>query len=228
MQRSKSMLLGLFIAIGWATLGFAAATTPSSAPLPAPDLAAMMRAQEEDYRIGPLDTLEITVFQVDTLNRTVQVDASGQVNMPLVGAVPAAGKTAQQLADAISARLTERYLQSAQVSVFVKQSLSQRFTVEGAVRTPGVYAIQGRMTLLQAIATAQGVEEAARLKKVVIFRMIDQKRRAAVVNLNEVRTGASDDPQIYAGDVIVVPRSNSNRILRGIIGVTPLVAIMGL
>jgi polysaccharide export outer membrane protein len=206
----------------------APAVTPSVQPLPPPDAAASALVQQQEYRIGPLDTLEITVFQVEKLSRTLQVDSAGQINYPLIGGVAAAAKTPRQLADEIAARLGERYLQSPQVTVFVKQSNSQKFTVEGAVARPGVYDIQGRMTLLQAIATAQGVADIASLRNVVIFRTIDQKRMAAVVNLNDVRSGKVDDPQIYPSDVIVVASSGSRRALRGILGLTPLFTLFAL
>lgn len=204
------------------------AVTPGVRALPAPDPAASALVQQQDYRIGPLDTLEVTVFQVENLSRTLQVDSAGQINFPLIGGVVAAAKTPRQLADEIAARLGERYLQSPQVTVFVKQSLSQKFTVEGAVARPGMYDLQGRMTLLQAIATAQGVVETANLRNVVIFRTVQQKRMAAVVNLRDVRSGKVDDPQIYPSDVIVVASSGSRRVLRDILGMTPLFTLFGL
>lgn len=218
----------------WACLGFLAglvviATAPSAfCAMPPPDAAQMSIQPQQDYRIGPLDTLEVSVFHVDGLNRTVQVDSSGQINLPLIGGIAAMGKTAPQLADDIASELGRKYLQSPQVTVFVSKSQSQKFTIDGAVREPGVYDITGRMTLLQAIATAKGVDQTAQLKHVVIFRMVNAKRMAAVVNLANVRNGQADDPQIYASDVIVVAGSNSQRVLRNIIGITPLLMLFGL
>jgi polysaccharide export outer membrane protein len=197
-------------------------TATTNGILPAPDPAAAAAVQQQDYRIGPLDTLEITVFQVDNLKQTVQVDAAGQIDFPLIGVVTAVPKTPHQLADEIAARLGERYLQNPQVSVFVRQSVSQRFTVEGAVKNPGVFPIVGRMTLLQGIATAQGVDDTANTKSVVVFRTINRQRLAATVDLTELRSGRLGDPEIYPGDLIVVPPSQSRRTLRDIVGLTPL------
>ena len=209
-------------ASGGGPVGVRPAAMSSPNGLPAPDPAAEAAVQQQDYRIGPLDTLEISVFQVDNLKQSIQVDAAGQIDFPLIGLVTAVPKTPRQLADEISAKLGERYLQSPQVNVFVRQSVSQRFTVEGSVKNPGVFPIVGRMTLLQAIATAQGVDNVANVKAVVVFRTIKQQRLAATVNLNEIRAGRFGDPQIYAGDIIVVSVSKSRRALQDIVGMTPL------
>ena len=190
--------------------------------LPKPDAASPVLTQDEDYRIGPFDILDITVFQVDLLSRSVQVDATGHIEFPMIGDVTAAGKTAKELSDDIAAKLDKAYLRSPQVTVVVKDSASQKFTVEGAVKASGVFPVVGHMTLLRAIATAQGVDPDAKLRDVVIFRMVDQKRLAGIVNLGDVRKGKADDPQIFAGDVIVVPMSAGRKALHDLISVTPL------
>ncbi|MDP3173313.1 MAG: polysaccharide biosynthesis/export family protein [Phenylobacterium sp.] len=219
-------------AVAAASLSLAAcesgAPRGSVTSLPPPDPAASAAVQQQDYRIGPLDTLEITVFKVDNLNRTLQVDASGAIDFPLIGSVQASAKTPRQLGDEIAVRLGARYLQSPQVGVLVKSSQSSKFTVEGSVKRPGVYDIIGRMTLIQAVATAEGVDQFANLKTVVIFRTVDRQRRAAVVNLADIRLGKVEDPQIYPADVIVVPVSGSKRALQNVIGATPLFSLLRL
>lgn len=196
--------------------------TASRAPLPPPDPAAAATIPQTEYRIGPLDILDIGVFGVETLTGTFQVDASGQIVYPLIGSVQASAKTPRELGDEIAAMLSDRYLQSPQVTVYVKTSLSQRFTVEGAVASPGVYDIAGRMTLLQAIATAKGVDESANLRNIVVFREIDGQRRAGLADLGAIRSGKAPDPQIYAGDTIVVASSGSKKFLSGLLRATPL------
>jgi polysaccharide biosynthesis/export protein len=201
------------------------ASVPAS-QLPKPDAAPPVFDQDEDYRIGPFDVLEVSVFQVDLLTRTVQVDASGHVDYPMIGQIAAAGKTAKQLAGEIAAVLDKNYLRSPQVTVYVKDSASQKYTVEGAVKVSGVFPLQGHVTLLRAIATAQGTDPDAKLRDVVIFRTVDRKRMAGVVNLGDVGKGKVDDPPIYAGDIIVVPMSASRRALKDIIGATPLLLFL--
>lgn len=202
-----------------------AESVPAS-QLPRPDAMPMAVDQNEDYRIGPFDVLDVSVFQVDLLTRTVQVDASGHFQYPMIGEVSASGKTARQLAGEIAALLNKSYLRSPQVTVYVKDSASQKYTVEGAVKTAGVFPLQGNMTLLKAIATAQGVGEDAKLRDVVIFRTVNQKRMAGTINLADVRKGKVDDPQVYAGDIIVVPQSASRKALKDIIGATPLLLFL--
>ncbi len=206
-----------------------AASQGTSVPvsqLPRPDAMPMVVDQDEDYLIGPFDVLDVSVFQVDLLTRTVQVDASGHIQYPMIGDVRASGKTAKQLAGEIAATLDKSYLRSPQVTVYVKDSASQKYTVEGDVKTAGIFPLQGHMTLLKAIATAQGVGDDAKLGNVVIFRMVNQKRMAGLVNLGDVRKGKVDDPQVYAGDVIVVPQSAGRKALKDIIGATPLLLFL--
>jgi polysaccharide export outer membrane protein len=201
------------------------AATYVKGPLPAPDPAANPAFQQQEYRIGPLDTLDITVFNVETLTRTVQVDAKGRFEYPLIGVVDASTKTPAELANEIAGRLGQKYLQSPQVSVMVKQSMSQRFTIEGAVAAPGVYDMQGRMTLMQAIATAHGLGDSAILRDVTIFRVVHQKRMASVINFADVRKGKVDDPEIYPADEIVVPNSATLHALHELVALTPLLIL---
>src|SRR5258708_1825648 len=117
---------------------------------------AAVAAPAGDYRIGPQDTLEIDVFQLSDLNRTVQVDSGGQILLPLLGQVPAAGKTSRELSTDIAAQLGEKYVNNPQVTVVVKEAQGQRITVDGAVTQPGVYSLAGPTTLMQTAALAQG------------------------------------------------------------------------
>ncbi|HVX35738.1 MAG TPA: polysaccharide biosynthesis/export family protein, partial [Hyphomicrobium sp.] len=109
------------------------------------------------YKIGPFDVLDITVFRVPELSKTVQVAAMGTINLPLVGEVPAAGQTAQSVERDLTKRLGAKFLQSPQVNVNIREYNSQRVTIDGAVKKPGVYPIRGGTTLLQLIATAEGL-----------------------------------------------------------------------
>ena len=202
-----------------------AVTTTDS--LAAPDTTAESGAFTgvSDYRIGALDMLQITVFQLDDLDREVRVNTSGMVSLPLIGSVQAGGKTVSELEALIAARLSETYLQNPQVSVFVKEFTSQRVTVEGAVRKPGIFPITGRTTLLQAVAMSEGLDPLADPSSVVVFRTIQGKRMAALFDLKAIRAGDSEDPLIYGEDIIVVDQSGGKTAiksitdaLRGIVG----------
>ncbi|MBW8312065.1 MAG: polysaccharide export protein [Rhizobium sp.] len=175
-----------------------------------------------EYRVGAQDLLEISVFQVAELNRTVRVNSNGQISLPLVGVVVAGGRTVQELEAQIAEKLSETYLQDPQVSVFVKEFTSQRVTLEGAVRKPGIYPVTGRTSLLQAIAQAEGVTELANLDGVVVFRTVEGQKMAAVFSLNQIRAGDAVDPQIYGDDIIVVDQSGGKTGLRNILQTIPI------
>ena len=125
-------------------------------PAPVPGSSSTPPNPAAEYKIGPSDLLEIAVFGQPELARTVRVDTRGRISLPLIGGVDAVGRTSQQLERLIADRLGENYLQSPQVSVFIKEFTSLRFTVEGAVNKPGVFPLVGQMTLLRALATAGG------------------------------------------------------------------------
>lgn len=223
------------VLFGWlcmAALLASCATGPRPAvqtgPLPAPDTTTASGAYEggSDYRIGAQDLLEISVFGITDLSRTVRVNSNGQISLPLVGGVMAGGKTIPQLEEDIAAELKRGYVQDPQVSVFVKEFTSQRVTLEGALNKPGIYPITGRTSLLQSIAMAGGVDDrVADLAGVVVFRQVGGKRMGAVFDLRQVRAGTAPDPQIYGDDIIVVEQSGSKTAFRRFIESMPILGI---
>lgn len=214
-------LLAVIVAVaaGCASVEKEGSTDGSAAPAStaqAIPYARLASANAGDYRIGPLDVLDVSVFQVPDLSKTVQVSASGDVTLPLIGGVQASGRTVGELEEDIAGKLGDKYLQSPQVSVFVKESVSQRITVEGAVIKPGIYPTTGPTTLLQAVALAGGLTEVADDKGIVVFRMVGGKRQAAKFNLSTIRAGNSEDPTVLGGDIIVVDQSGVQTALRAI------------
>ncbi len=159
------------------------------------------------YKIGPQDVLEISVFKVPELSRTAQVAAMGTINLPLVGEVQAAGKTAREVERDLTAKLGAKYLQSPQVSVAVKEYNSQRVTIEGAVKKPGVYPVRSKLSLLQLTAMAGGLGDAADHSGLVIMREANGKRSAERFDIDEIRAGRTEDPTLQKGDIVVVSHS---------------------
>jgi polysaccharide export outer membrane protein len=159
------------------------------------------------YKIGPADVLDVSVFKVPELARSVLVDDAGAINLPLLGDVPAAGKTARQLERELAAKLGAKYLQKPQVTVSVKEYNNQRVTVEGAVKTPGVHSLKGKTSLMQLIAMSGGLDTAATDWTVVVFRQTDGKRYAAKFDFEAIRKGQAEDPAILPGDVVVANSS---------------------
>jgi polysaccharide export outer membrane protein len=180
-----------------------------------------------EYRIGPQDLLTISVFQVDELNREVRVNSNGQVSLPLIGTVQAGGRTVQELERDIAAKLDASYLQNPQVTVFVKEFTSQRVTLEGAVKKPGIYPLSGKTTLLQAIAMAEGLDQLADPRGVVVFRTVDGKKMGAVFDVRAIRSGDVADPDIYGDDIVVVDQSGGKTALRRFIESVPVLNLFG-
>ena len=160
------------------------------------------------YKIGPLDVLEISVFKVPELTQSVQVADNGLINLPLVGDIQATGKTPSALEAELRKKLDGTYIKNPSVRVFVKEYNSARITVDGAVRSPGVFPLKGSPTLLAAISLAGGLDRDTAASEVTIFRLgSDGTRSAARVDLDSIKSGAVNDPIVQAGDVIVVEDS---------------------
>lgn len=214
---------------GLAALSLAACGTPRASgiqagvDLPPPDPVKIEPSvAATGYLIGPMDVLDVNVFQVPDLTRSVQVDAAGQIILPLIGSVPAAGKTVLQLQNDVAAALREKYLQSPQVTIYISEYASQKVTVTGAVTAPGVYALQGRTTLLQVIAMAKGADRIANERRIIIYRTINNQKMGALYDLAAIRAGTLDDPEVFARDVIVVEKSGMKSAFRDVAGAMPV------
>ncbi len=178
------------------------------------------------YKIGPEDVLDVSVFKVPELSRSVQVADGGTVNLPLVGEIQAAGKTSRDVELDLTKKLGAKYLQSPQVTVYVKEYNSQRVTVEGAVKKPGVYPIRGKSSLLQMIANAGGFDELADQSAVIIVRQSNGKRTAGKFDLEAIRRGTAEDPAVQQGDVIISNSSDAKAAYQGFLKLLPAAGIL--
>lgn len=176
------------------------------------------------YKIGPQDVLDISVFKVSELSRTVQVSEEGSINLPLIGEVTVAKKTPREVEKEITKRLGRRYLQNPQVSVFVKEYNSQRVTIEGAVKKSGVYPMQGGLSLIQAVALAGGMDDSSS-DTILIFRNIKGKRSAARFDIADIKSGTAEDPRLQAGDVVVVDTSTLQKGFANFMKLLPLASV---
>lgn len=193
------------------------------AVLPAPGRGDLT-AEDRPSLMGPLDTIQVDVFNVPELTREMQIDASGRISMPLIGAIDARGKTASELAIAIEDALRGRYVRDPDVTVNIRSSVSQVVTIDGQVTEPGLYPVTNQSTLLRALASAKGLTEFAREEDVVILRTVEGRRMAGLYNIAAIRRGAYDDPAIYANDVVVVGDSPQRRLFRDLVAVAPFLA----
>jgi polysaccharide export outer membrane protein len=175
----------------------------------------MSRPNLRDYRIGADDLLEIQVFGVEQLSRSVRVNSRGQVSLPLVGTLDVGGLTAQEAEALITSRLADKFLQNPQVSLFIKEYTTQRVTIEGAVQKPGIYPLRGPTTLLRSLALAGGQASLSDMHEVMLFRAdAGGKNTTLVYDVERIRSGELEDPSVVNDDLIVVKRSANRVFLR--------------
>lgn len=192
---------------------------------PAGSLPAEPITGSTDYHLGPLDVLDVDVFGVPDLTRSVRISQGGEFTMPLVGRIHAGGLTVAELEKEIAKRLKANYMENPQVTVFVKEYMSQRVTVEGAVRKPGVYSLTQRTSLLQIIAESQGLDDLANPGGVVIYRNEKGHRYAAAFDIREIRAGRMVDPEVIGNDIVVVDYSGARSNLKDFIYTVPALAL---
>ena len=201
-------------------LGLVVSVSAAGQGLPA--VAVGASAADVDYRIGALDRLNITVFQIKDLTvEKMQVDAGGRVLLPLIGSVMAKGKTTTELSQEIAERLAGKYLQSPQVSVTVEEAVSQKVSVEGAVNEAGVFDLKGRTSLLEAVARAKGAAKNANLHHVTIIRSVDGAPHAATFDLAAIGRGSAPNPEVFGNDVVIVEGSRTKDLWHGIVEALP-------
>jgi polysaccharide export outer membrane protein len=198
-------------------------TIPYDRALAAPD-APKIEALDASYRIAPLDKLTIKVFKGDDITGDYDVDLAGHISLPLVGEVEAVNLTTAELDDKLTALLGQKYFEHPDVSVAIKESTAHVVTVDGAVGQAGQYRVAGPMTLIQAVALARGTTQDANPRRVAVFRTIGGQRQAAAFDLTAIRRGQARDPEIYAGDIVVVDGSRIKEIQRQIFQSVPLLS----
>ncbi len=192
--------------------------------LQAPD-APKLATLADDYRIAPLDKVAVKVFRAEDLSGDYEVDLLGNISLPLVGDVKAAGLTPTQLDNSLTSVLGAKYLENPDVSVAIKESSGRVVTVDGAVQQPGSYPVLQPVSLIQAIAMAKGAREDANIRRVAVFRTINGERQAAAFDLQSIRRGQEPDPKIYPGDVVVVDGSAIKALQKSILSNLPILSI---
>lgn len=175
------------------------------------------------YYVGPFDKLIIDVYGIPELSkRDVQVDAAGKMSFPLAGIMDVAGKTPGEIEQLLARQLRANYVRDPQVTVNMREMVSQLLTVEGQVARPGLYPVTGQMSLLQAMALSGGTNEFSKLNDVVIFRTVRGERLAALYDLSAIRHGKYADPEVFANDVVVVGDNKARRLFKDILQVIPI------
>ncbi|MEM7665223.1 MAG: polysaccharide biosynthesis/export family protein [Pseudomonadota bacterium] len=210
-MRSKDRISLSFSAIAAFSLAGCASTpepvigVAASQPVESLGQAGFTQARATNYLLRPQDQISINVFrEPDFSLETVRIGVEGNVSMPLLGSVPAAGMTAQQLEQNLTQRLGAAGLKTPMVSVNIAEYASHLVTVEGAVETPGVYPFEPGARLSSAIALAEGTTRTSKRDQVAVFRTRSDGIYIAKFDYNQVTQGTMLDPVLEPGDRVVV------------------------
>ncbi len=159
-------------------------------------------SSETTYIIGPNDLLNINVFKVPELNTTVRVSGDGTIALPLLGTIRVEGMNQSQLETKLAKLLDERYLQNAQVGVFIREYKSKTVSVVGAVTRPGDYELLGKKNLLQVISMAGGVTNQASGNVIII-----RNEKTEEINLSDLMVKGAPGLNVFLlpGDIVNIP-----------------------
>ena len=216
MIRSLCAAVAASLLIGGAASAQELAVTPASAtdvatagkasPAPAATkVETAILSNANDYKIGPEDLLDISVWKNPELSRTVPVRPDGKVSLPLVNDIQAAGLTPTALRQQLIDRLSE-FIPAPEVAVIVREVHSMKVAVVGSVKTPGRYELKSAATVLEMIALAQGFTDFASRDRVVILRQDNGETKRIPFNYRKVAAGDEQANLIVQpGDIIVVP-----------------------
>lgn len=157
------------------------------------------------YLLRPADRISVSVFREPEFSlNAVQIGVEGNVSLPMLGSIPAAGMTAKQFEQDVTRRLAAVGLKTPMVSVNIAEYASHLVTVEGAVDQPGVYTFQPGARLSSAIALAKGPKRTADTKQVAVFRESPQGIMVAKFDYQQVSQGTMLDPVLQPGDRVVM------------------------
>jgi len=214
MQKGMHMKTATFTVLSLAALlGTAAAQTAQTTPVgtsgtattAASTTGAASAATSADYRLAAGDKLRIEVYKDAQLSQSLQVRPDGKITLPLVGDLPAAGRTSIELRDAIAASLTD-YMKNPTVTVIVVETTPQVVYVTGEVTKPGPVTISGPLSILQALAMAGGFTDFANRKEILILRNEPSGQKTLTFNYKDaINQDTRRAPmQLRAGDTVIV------------------------
>lgn len=178
--------------------------------------------------LQPRDEISINVFQEPDLStESAMIDQAGNVSLPLIGEVHAAGYSPAQLAQSVERMYGEAYLRDPHVNIVLVKGAPRVVAVEGEVKDAGVFEVQSGYTLLTALALAGSPVETAKLDEVLVFRQRDGQRLGGRFDLTEIRSGRAPDPFILPGDVIVVGYSSVRGAYLDFLKTAPIIGAFG-
>lgn len=176
--------------------------------------------------IRPSDVISVTVFREPELSlEKTSVDPDGNIQVPLLGTVDAAGLTAAEFSRELERRFAARFLVDPSVTVAIIETSQRQVTVTGAVSQPGMYQMEGRLSLLDAVALARGPTNVAKYDQVVVFRRYDGERVGGMFDLGAIQAGLAPDIEVLAGDQVIVGTDGMKVVYQDLLKAAPLLSI---
>lgn len=172
-----------------------------------PDIPVSLDALNNQGVLGPLDVIDVRVFDEPELSGEYRIDADGTLTFPFLGAVTVSGLTPNETAGTLTDGLAQGYLVQPVVSVFVKEVNSRRIFVLGKVEKPGAFPFSDGMTIVEAIAMAGGEDDGGALKRTKLARRVNGQEVKFTVDVNRITNGDAPDVELMPSDIIFVPSS---------------------
>lgn len=157
------------------------------------------------FTLSPTDEIAVKVWRNDDLNRSVQVDPSGNIQFPLIGEMKVSGLTILQLREKLTLQLS-KYIVDPQVDIIVSNLKNLKIHVLGEVKSPGTFEWQANMLAWEGIAKAGGFSLDADEKNVFLVRSENGKAVVKALNLNDMLKGRNltQDAYLRRGDLVYV------------------------
>lgn len=180
------------------------------------------------YMLRASDRVSVNVFREPDLSiESVLLGVDGDVSLPMLGSIPAAGMTTKQLEQDISRRLLAAGLRTPMVSVNITEYASHLVTVEGSVEDPGVYTFQPGARLSSAIAMADGPTDVAKRQQVAVFRESPEGILIAKFDYQQVSQGTMLDPILQPGDRVVMGTDGLSVFYKNLLQALPAFGVFG-
>lgn len=196
----SSLLLGFMLLS--AGCRHAAPTQAGESELPPQALAPVPAAT-----LGPGDVFEVRVFQEPDLSGAYRLSSDGAINFPLCGSEHLGGMSTEAAAHELARCLSNGYVRSPQVSIFVKEYNSKKIFVFGEVQKPGTFQYEDGMNIVQAITLAGGFAARAAKNSTSVTRSLDGTERRVKVAVEDIGLGRAENFSLRPGDIIFVPES---------------------
>lgn len=155
--------------------------------------------------LGEGDRFQLRVAFHDELDNEYVVPSTGEVSFPFIGTVVVGNRTCSQIASEVGERLADGYLRDPTVRCEILELNSLQFVVSGEVEMPGVFPYRNRLTIVEAVAAAQGLTREAAKDRLVVTRRVDGETVEIIVPFQQILNGRAPSLPLWPGDSVFVP-----------------------